>query len=241
MATIDLRGGASAPLGAPPRVLVVVANVSNGAGASMVAASIADAACALRTAQGSPVDVALLYPCDDSAAADLKNGAADLTPTDTGLLAGTRASGARFVMPPPGEGSAVDDAAWFAASGHAEVAVVDVSGDDPQRWLSTPAAATIPVLVARPSIPSLREVDPFTHELSLDHRSVVAVSAATADTPELADLVFAGSASAPDLVSFFPVDLDLAITGVPAILPDSQLAVARDLLARAGALEGAPA
>ena len=85
----------------------------------MVAATIADAACALSTADGSGVAVALVYPCDDVAADDVKNGATAMAPVNDGLLAGVRESGARFVMPEPllaiGDDSYIENAAGLRA------------------------------------------------------------------------------------------------------------------------------
>ena len=69
---------------------------------------------------------------------------------------------------------------------------------------------------------------------------VIAVTAAHADTPELVTLVAAGfTSAAPACEAYFPLDHDLAITGVPATFPDTQLATARSILTRVGALEGA--
>ncbi len=238
--SIDLRGGASAPLGAPPRVLVVVTGVTPGAGASMVAATIADAACALSTADGSGVPVALVYPCDDVAADDVKNGATATAPVNDGLLAGARESGARFVMPEPGHTPSTDDAAWLQAGGNPDVLVVDVSADNRQRWLNMPAALTVEVLVARPSIPSIRQFGTYLQDPPVGRTPVIAVTAAHADTPELVTLVAAGfTSAAPACEAYFPLDHDLAITGVPATFPDTQLATARSILTRVGALEGA--
>ena len=237
--SIDLRGGASAPLGAPPRVLVVVTGVTPGAGASMVAATIADAACALSTADGSGVAVALVYPCDDVAANDVKNGATGMAPVNDGLLAGARESGARFVMPEPGHTPSTDDAAWLQAGGNPDVLVVDVSADNRQRWLNMPAALTVEVLVARPSIPSIRQLGTYLQDPSVGRTPVIAVTAAHADTPELVTLVAGFTSAAPACEAYFPLDHDLAITGVPATFPDTQLATARSILTRVGALEGA--
>ena len=240
--TIDLRGGAaSAPLSAaPPRVLIAVTGVSPGCGSSMVATTIADAAAALTTTDGHPVSVALLYPCDDVDAQDVKTGATDMQPAGEGIVAGRRESGARFVMPEFGFPAPPDQATWFEACGYPEIVVVDVASDDISTWMGSAAERTAAVYVARPSIPSIRNLDAFISP-DATYRSAVAVTAATSDTPELVGLLAGSAAEQVTATAYFPLDHDLALTGVPASLPAAQLAAARDLLTRLDVLEGAPA
>lgn len=240
--TIDLRGGAaSAPLSAaPPRVLIAVAGVSPGCGSSMVAATIADAAAALTTTDGHPVSVALLYPCDDVDAQDVKTGASDMQAVGEGLVVGRRESGARFVMPEFGVSVPTDQATWFEAGGHSELVVVDVASDDISTWMGSAAQRTAAVYVARPSIPSIRNLDPFI-AAEATARSAIAVTAATSDTPELVTLLAGSAAERVTASAYFPLDHDLALTGVPASFPPAQLAAARALLTSLNVLEGAPA
>ena len=230
----DLRGGAdSAPLNvAPPRVLIVVSGASPGCGSSMVAATIADAATGLVTADGEPVTVTLLYPSDDYGAEDLKAGASAMTARDPGVSVGVRASGAKFARP--------EQESDTVPANEPHILGLDASTTYPDLWLETSAATTACVVVPRPSIPSIRDLAFAIHDLPDTVATAFAITAATSGTPQLvAALTEAGQS--PDLVAaYFPADPDLTETGIPTEFPPGQLNPARHLLADLGILQGVP-
>ena len=96
------------------------------------------------------------------------------------------------------------------------------------------------MVVARPSIPSIRDLAFAIHDLPDTVATAFAITAATSGTPQLvAALTEAGQS--PDLVAaYFPADPDLTETGIPTEFPPGQLNPARHLLADLGILQGVP-